>query len=280
MASGTKPHRLLLAALLLCGSGLVPGVAQAQELGLDLTDEPAPAKPTKPVARPADRPPPPRDEPSANSQAKQDLGERDVSLADRVKSVAKKPFDKKFHLELTPHAGLSVNDPFIQKYTLGGQATFHLADRFGLSAHFDYIFTNALSTVAVAKRELQSRLPISRPKYGGGLGLQVSPIYGKAEFFDSIAYYDVFFHGGAGLMWSQTSSNETNPDPRLNQGPHPALELGVGQRFHVNRLLAFHWQVLGTFYADTPGGTGPSQVQKQVALQLGLSFFVPPLTAP
>src|SRR4051794_5725666 len=92
-------------SLLLAGWVAMPLTASAQNgLGLDLSDD----KPADKPVKPADKPPPTDTipdiptEPIAPKKAQLDVGEKDVSLEDRVKSVQKKGFDKKGHFELAP----------------------------------------------------------------------------------------------------------------------------------------------------------------------------------
>jgi outer membrane beta-barrel protein len=282
-------------ATLIIGFGfLTPRVALADDppggLGLDLSDDkdkkPADSTPTsKPVGpgtstTPAPTDNPPTDVPPTDSGGKKnnvDVGEHNVSAEDRVKSIKKKPFDKKHAFELAPHLGMSLNDAFYQKYDLGLGAAFHISDPFAVGARFDYLFVQTTDNVATAKRELKSRLPVSKPKYDLAADFLWTPIYGKAGLFNSIIHFDLFVVTGAAMVWSQTSSNPGNPDPTLNQGPHPAFELGVGQRYGINELLAFEWQAIETLYPDTPGGAGPSQLQQLLTVDVGVSFFLPPL---
>ena len=281
-----RPARSLRFGALACLLGVLPcGLAQAQNndgLGLDLTDDAA-----KTPAKPATPPPPdpdlatPRDAPDAKKD-KLDVGEHDVSLEDRVKSVQRKGFNKKHHLELAPHFALTINDAFLQKYEIGGAAIYHFSDNLAFGARFDYMLVQTTANVATAKRALKSRLPTSKPKYGAGADFYWTPIYGKASLFNSIVHFDFFAIAGAGVVVSQTSSYSgtdinLQAAPLLNQGPHPAFDIGIGQRYALNEVITFHWQLLETLYTDTPGGSGASQVQRIMGLGVGLSFFIPPV---
>lgn len=288
-----KLRRTSISAALMFALALAPRVslAQAGGLGLDLSDD-ANKKPDQPATPPADTPPAPAtstpdlgipaDNPPAAKKDQPDVGERDVSLEDRVKSVQKKGFYKRNHFELAPHVGLTLNDAYFQKYDLGANAVWHFSDNLALGARFDYLIVQTTENVGTAKRELQSRLPVSKPKYGGAADFYWTPIYGKASVFNSIIHFDLFAVAGVGAMISQTSAtSSTDPnlqaDPLLNQGPHPAVDLGLGQRYALNELIAFEWTLLETLYTDTPGGTGSSQVQRVLTLNAGLSFFLPPV---
>ncbi|MBS2029151.1 MAG: outer membrane beta-barrel domain-containing protein [Deltaproteobacteria bacterium] len=279
-------------AALTLALALLPARAHAQnsgDLGLDLSgdngkkDSPPPVKPA------ADNPPDlstPGDTASSTPAKKSDIdvGEHDVSLEDRVKSVQKKGFYKKNHFELAPHVGVSINDALFTKYNLGGAAIFHFSDNLALGGRFDYMIVQTTENVSTAKRELQSKLPVSKPKYGGAADFYWTPVYGKASLFNSIIHFDLFAIAGAGVVVSQTSSfSGTDPtgtlsaDPLLNQGPHPAFDIGLGQRYALNEVVAFEWSLLETIYTDTPGGSGSSQVQRIMSLNAGFSFFLPPV---
>jgi len=272
----------LLPALLIALALAVARPARAEDnggLGLDLSDDGKKDGPTsKPVEKPVDAPP--LDEPGgAKPVAKSalDVGEHDVSADDRVKSVQHKRFNKRLHFEVAPHAGLTLNDAFYEKLNLGAAAAFHFSDALAVAARADYLFVQTTDNVPTAKRELHSRLPVSKPKYDGALDFMWTPIYGKASLFNTIVHFDTFVLAGAGVVFSQTSSNAANSDPRLNEGPHPCIDLGVGQRYGLNELMAFEWQAVETLYNDIPGGNGPATLQKMLTLNVGLSFFLPPI---
>jgi len=294
-----------ISALALCL--LAPSAALAQDnsggLGLDLSsgsstppadnppadNPPADTAPSDATSSTPVAPPENKDDlglpPDTTSQAKKDepdIGEKNVSLEDRVKSVQRKTFDKKHHFELAPHVGITLNDPYYEKYTIGGSLIFHFSDHLALGARFDKLIVQTSENVATAKRELQSRLPVSKPQYGAAADFYWTPVYGKASLFNSIIHFDVFAVVGAGMMVSQTSSADSDDpaiqaNPLFNQGPHPAFDIGVGQRFAFNSVVALEWELLETLYTDTPGGVGSSQIQRVMSLNAGFSFFLPPI---
>jgi outer membrane beta-barrel protein len=268
-----------------------PRLARAQEggLGLDLSDEPkkdaTPPKPAEPA--PSDNPPtdaPPTDvapvtPAAAGNKTGNEVGERDATLEDRVKSVGKRHFDKKGHFELEPHAGMTLNDPFYIKYALGGSAAFHFSDSMALGLRGDYLIVQETGNVPTAKRELHSRLPVSTPNWDAALDFQWVPLYAKASLFNSIIQFDNMLIGGVGFVNSQTSSSPAgaSTDPRLNEGEHPSIEIGVGQRYGLNELLAFEWKAIETAYNDIPGGSGPATLQRMTTVYIGLAIFLPPI---
>ena len=300
------PHRAWLAAAAACSlTFFLPHAALAQDnggLGLDLSGDGSskpPADSSAPAQSPASAPSDTATPANSAAESSSDLGastddgsakpvtpgdkggditQSDVSLDDRVKSVQKKGFYKKHHLELAPHVGMTLNDAFFTKYNLGGSLIFHFSDALALGGRFDYMIVQTSANVATAKRELQSHLPVSKPKYGAGADFYWTPVYGKASLFNSIIHFDVFAVAGAGMVVSQTSSSTNSDNPLLNQGPHPAFDIGLGQRYGLNALVAFEWSLIETLYTDTPGGGG-SQVQKILSLNAGLSIFLPPISS-
>lgn len=297
-----NPRAAVIATLALCM--VFPSSAFAQDsggLGLDLSNGGSTTPPPA-TTPPADNPPAdtapadsapstapvtapeskddlslPGEKDASAKKDEPDMGEKDVTLEDRVKSVQKKSYDKKHHFEIAPHVGLTLNDAYYEKYNIGGSLVFHFSDALALGARFDDFIVQTTENVSAAKRALQSRLPVSKPRYAAAADFYWTPIYGKASLFNSIIHFDLFAVVGAGMVVSQTSSNESDTSPLLNQGPHPAFNIGVGQRFGLNSVVALEWTLLETLYTDTPGGTGSSQVQRVMSLSAGFSFFLPPI---
>jgi outer membrane beta-barrel protein len=283
-----------LATLFLSLAGLLlPNGARAQDsgLGLDLSDEP---KKDEPAAKPAKPPPdtPPDNPPSGDATPGEGgpttpakpgaggnaVGEKDATLEDRVKSVAKRQRNKKGHFELEPHAGVSLNDPFYTKFALGAEGDFHFADALALGIRANYLLVQESGNVPTAKRELHSRLPVANPTWDAALNFQWVPVYAKASLFNSIIQFDNILIGGVGLVSSQTSSSPNNKiDPRLNEGLHPSVEIGLGQRYPLNDLFAFEWKVMETLYNDIPGGSGPATLERMTTVYAGLAIFLPPI---
>ena len=85
----------------------------------------------------------------------------------------------------------------------------------------------------------------------------------------SIVHFDLYLLAGFGGVWTATSGA-----PR-KEGPHIATDVGGGIRFYPKSWLALDGGVIATFYPDQPVTQVPSTMQKVVAVQLGLTFFLP-----
>jgi len=265
---------LLAAALLLCPLG---ASAQGTDFkGLDLSDEPKKEEPKKAEDRPT---PPP--EPTATTAPK-GLTEVEIANEDRVKSVQRKPFLKRMRVEFTPQAFVTLNDAYYPKIGPGGRLAFFFADSVGLAFRYNQFNIIPSDNVRLAKRQLQSKLPSVHPKHSFNVDLLWSPIYGKVAIFNSIHTFDVYLMGGAGAFLTQTSSDITSTDASGNvslvaagDGAKFSGHLGIGQRFTVNEWFALDVSLTETMYSDRPGGGTKSVLQHLVAVNVGLSVFLP-----
>ena len=244
--------------------------AMGQGLGLDLSD----AGPDEGAAAEAEGPatPPPA---SAEELARQKEGapsdgvERAVTQDDRVKAVQRKHFLKKNRLEVVPSFALSLNDAFYTKVGGGIAVNYHFADSLALSLHYDKFGISQSDNVRIAKRELKSLLLSSKLDWTAGADVMWTPIYGKLAWFNTIVQYDLFLIGGVGVAWSQTSGAP------VDDGAHPAIDVGIGQRFAMFDFMAFEFWVKQLLYADRPQDRQISEIQKVLTLNVGLSFWLP-----
>ncbi|HLV61371.1 MAG TPA: outer membrane beta-barrel domain-containing protein [Fredinandcohnia sp.] len=251
----------------------------AQEFGLDLRDEEEDEASSGERDGPREGTPPRAEEGpySAEELRRRLQGEvpatvtyrEDVAVVDKVKAVQRKHFLKRQRLELMPTFAISLNDPFYTKVGGGLVATYHLADSLGVAAHYTQFGIVQTDHVRIAKRELRSLLLSSKLNWNAGLDLVWTPIYGKLAWFNSIVHYDFFLLTGLGAAHSQTSGAP------VDDGLHPAVDVGLGQRFAFSDWMAVDFWVKGLLYADRPQDRQISEIQKVLTLNVGLSFWLP-----
>lgn len=258
----TKSTRIL-AALVVCLAALP---AWADGLGLDLSDD------AEDAAVPQQPPPVSAEELSERLGGKIPAASQaeEVSREDRVKAVQRKHFLKRGRVEVVPNFAMSLNDAFYTKVGGGVAANVHLADSIALSLHYEKFGISQNDSVRIAKRELKSLLLSSKLDWSAGVDFLWTPIYGKLAWFNTIVQYDLFLITGVGAAWSQTSG-----DP-VNDGAHPSVDIGVGQRFALADWMAFEFWVKQLLYADRPQDRQISEIQKVLTLNVGLSFWIPP----
>lgn len=264
------------AALLLFGAS----PAMAEGLGLDLSDdgpeETAPASQDD-SAGASDEPGAPEALPPASAEELarmrgQESGsgvEEKVTEDDRVKAVQRKHFLKQGRLELVPSFAISLNDAFYTKVGGGLAANWHFADSLAVSLHYDKFGIAQTDNVRIAKRELKSLLLSSKLDWTAGADFLWTPIYGKLAWGNTIVQYDLFLVTGVGVAWSQTSGAP------VDDGAHPAVDVGIGQRFALADWMAFDFWVKQLLYADRPQDRQISEIQKVLTLNVGLSFWLP-----
>jgi len=248
----------------------LPLAVHAQEMpGLDLS---SPAKDKGKVAAPSPtaKPAPAAEPGTPLEKAVGVPGEADAALEDRVKAVQRKGFIKQNRFQLTAFVAPTVNDAFYEKLGVGGMLAYNVQDSFAVALRGAYWFAFKSQYVKQGAFAFQSQL-LSSQLYGTAMldGIW-SPVYGKFAWLGkSIVHFDAYVIAGGGLAWSATSGA-----PR-NEGPHVAGDLGAGIRFYPNDWTCLDLGLVGTFYADQKDTALPGNIQKVVAITLGVSFFVP-----
>ena len=242
-----------------------PPEPTTEGLGLDLTEEakkPAPST----VGLPSDKV---KDAPV--------LDEQSLVEDDRVKSIQRKVFLKTHRFELLPTIFVSLNDPYYSKWGGSLRGSFFLSDTLAIAVHASIYDLLPTDDVRTAKANFQSRIFYSVPKWSVLGAVEWSPIYGKATIFNSIIHFDGFILAGLGALWSDTSStplDSKNPGGPT-RGPNIAGEFGIGFRFMTTDWLAVNLAVINTSYVDTPAGTNKGAIQNILALNAGISIFLP-----
>jgi outer membrane beta-barrel protein len=262
----------LLVALLCVGERALAQSFEGLDLSDDKKEEPKKDEPTKDELD-LSAPPPSTVEPAKSTDAtakKPDAPavERDTTQDDRVKSVQRKLYMKRGRFELAPSFVINVNDAYYTKVGGAIRAAFYPHDSLAISARFTLMQTTPTDDVRVAKRNLNSRIFFSVPQWSAMADVEWSPLYGKVSFLNSILHLDGYLIGGAGVVYTETSSA---PGRTVN----PAFDLGLGLRFVVKDFLAANVGLINTTYVDTPTGTTKGVTQNLMMVHAGLSIFFP-----
>ena len=263
------------------------GLPQSLE-GLDFS---APRKKAEPAPLPPDldEEAPPAPKPAAPPAAKKSGGqadllampEGDVALGDRVKAVQRKGFLKRHRFEVSPLFAATVNDAFYQKVGGGLRLAYNFGDTFALAAR-GAVYQNEdrkraplrTDNVREGKVAFQSQLLSSQIYRLAMVDGIWSPIYGKAAWLNrKIVHFDFYLAAGFGLVWSATSFDSGNEE---GLGPHLAADLGLGMRFYPLEWMALEAGLMLTVYPDQPMTSVPGTLQRVLAANVGVSFFLPP----
>lgn len=187
-----------------------------------------------------------------------------LTLQDRIKAVSRKTFIKEGRFELEPFGGISTNDAFFRRWTLGARVSYHLNDNFSLDfGGAGNVFSEQLDAVRFL-RETQLAITDDAVLFGyADAGVTFSPIYGKFSLMSEwIIHFDAFVSGGIGAAF------DSNVTP-----VHPAMEIGVGGRVFLNRWVVLRADLRDYIYPQDRSGI--STLQNLLMLNLGVGFYFP-----
>lgn len=187
-----------------------------------------------------------------------------LTLQDRIRAVSRKVFLKQGRFELTPFAGISTNDAFFRRWTLGTRASYHLHDSFSIDVGGAWnVFSETLPAVRIVGREY-SAVPDEAALFGyADAGVTFAPVYGKVALMSEwIIHFDGFVSGGLGATFT---SNEDLW--------HPAMQVGVGTRIFLLRWLVLRADLRDYIYPQDR--LGFSTLQNLLLLNIGVGFYFP-----
>lgn len=189
---------------------------------------------------------------------------------DRIKAVPRKPLLKTGRFELTPFAGLSLNDAYYQHWSLGGTAIFYPNDAFGIGVGVDYLYQHTRRDAIDNVRNSLTSVPAvyELPKMFLHVDMYWIPLYGKFSLFNAaIIPFDIYATAGAGAATAFSNDRWA-----------PAVNVGLGARMAMTEWLALRLEVRNHTFLDTQtvNTVSRSDIQNYVMAQIGLSFFIPP----
>ena len=185
-----------------------------------------------------------------------------------------------------------LNNKFFYSGGVSGQLGFFIRERFGFGLDGMALW-RAKRTVSKNLMDVNREIPFVpvNPRYYGGAWFKWNPIYGKFAFLERrIVYFDMFFLMGGGLM------GLTGIDPEIKRAvdsgmeptnkavldsltkPYwPALMLGFGQIFAVNKDAGISWALRFIGYRfDLTGPSGrQSSSQVDIHFFFGVNYYFP-----
>lgn len=194
--------------------------------------------------------------------------------------VRNKLFYKTGHIEITPTAGAMPYDSLINYFTVGGRATWHIADHFGWEiADAEYAFPNVTGyTTGLVSAQNVSNLQTVQMQWMVSTNFLVSPIYGKIRLLGAqVLFFDIYLVGGFGAASTQTLkvSNDTGSvvTSTVRSGVDPMADLGLGFRFFLNNAIGLVIDLRD--YMTYSQVYGNMAIRSNFATSVGLSFFLP-----
>ncbi len=200
-----------------------------------------------------------------------------------IKTIQRKNFLKLGRFEGTPFVGFVTNDPFINRYLVGGSLAYHATEIFAVEVNLGYSPDlgegdwKPLTDQLVNYNKVSP--DISKLTLFTSAGFQFSPIYGKvAVNGQNIVNFDIF--GAFGMGTTQTHDDLTalgdDSEPAKNTEIqwHPTTNIGGGARVIFNENLAARVEGRSMVYIETIGST-TLEMKNNFLLLASVSFFFP-----
>lgn len=215
--------------------------------------------------------------------------------------------DKK--IEISPMVALSFTDRFVQTFAPSGSVSYHVAENFAFELYGGYMFPTESGLTAEILQEAKLTPEIAKLTqmlWAAGVGVQLSPIYGKVQVFGR-TLGNFAFYVGAGLGIGQTRVQCTpgtllDPNRGFDPGTCPMVEVGPndelrvvyepastrvmgaisgGVRFYFSNSLGLKFEVKDYIFASRvfrPEMSEPTQrftdaIRNNLFAQIGLSFL-------
>ena len=205
-----------------------------------------------------------------------------------IKTIQKKNFMKLHRYEVGPSVGFVANDPFLNRYIVGGVFDYHVTEIFAVEAQLAYAPILGSGVDDPDLKPLSKQLinensvspDISKLTAHGHVGLAYSPIYGKAAVGKKIIAFDIYGHFGGGFTMTTDDLEALNedansPDALATQNQvHPTTVFGGGARVAFSKSLAARAEVKSMSYIETINSS-TLEMKNNVIVQGNVSFFFP-----
>jgi len=202
---------------------------------------------------------------------------------EQIVVIQKKPFSKKYRLEISLFAGVVPSNPFLTYIPLEGRLGFHLSEGFAIEAAGGYSPPLGAGTIKNQIHEDLKGFPhflgvriFEQQVFYANLDLVWTPIHGKLRVaaLQWIAYWEILVQIGGGVTGvydfersGRFDSDNTNPIKM-----RPTLNLGAGTRLWLTRWLTLRLDIRMNLFQKQIGKGGLSQ---HLSIVAGLSFVLP-----
>jgi outer membrane beta-barrel protein len=166
--------------------------------------------------------------------------------------VPRKAFLKGGRLELSPFAGVTINDNLIRHYVFGADFNYFLTDALWVGLQGQY-FVKQLSTQAeLVGLQFNRTSTMNRYLYGGAFNMGYVPTYGKFALFNkSIVHWEIWISAGFGATFTEVLSRdpaEQSKSAFKNTALTP--NAGLGGRLFLNDWLTLNVSLRDYIIAD------------------------------
>jgi len=210
------------------------------------------------------------------------------SLWSDIVVIPRKAVLKTGRLELAPFAGVTLNDPLIRHYAIGGVLTYFFSDVFGVGIEGEYYRRQITDRGSLIGLQYHRVPTINEMHWAAALDFSYVPIYGKFAFFNhGIIHWESMVIGGVGMTNTEIIPRNPSDQTFVNYDITP--NLGIGGRLFMTGWWSIWFNFRDYVFPDKfentnrmPGSSGEqaksqadTQIINNVMFAIGASFFVP-----
>jgi outer membrane beta-barrel protein len=206
-----------------------------------------------------------------------------------VSVVRPRFINKQYKFELSTSA-IGINRTYQQTVLGGGSLSFYPMEWLSIDGYGSYGFSFNTAVKDTLNEEKDINELDSTTKYIYGLGISLSPMYGKFQIASgSLFYFDTFFSLGAGLInkrYEYEHCIEFEGDKTIQTRDPETIAytnfiVGVGQHYFINRSSSFNWSFKFSAYENYSADLKCKKEKDKkmtwsndLMLQIGLSYFL------
>lgn len=195
-----------------------------------------------------------------------------LELFDDVATIQKRFLPKTKRFEAFIGAATTINDAFFAQNGLNGRLGYYFSERWGVEGNLGWMSSSDKAvTTALQEIAVNTGGQVATELYYT-LDIKWIPIYGKYAYFNQkIIPFDLYFIAGLGKsnVFTKNASNVVVKDSPLT------FQFGTGQVFSITKSMAFRWEIGWNFMNTNNPISGQTDLQNNMFLQLGMSFFFP-----
>jgi len=211
------------------------------------------------------------------------------AFENKIEPISGQLYRKAGRFELEPLFALSLNDSFYSKYFGGVRAGYHLSDFWSVAVTAQGgtsspTGSTTLCTASQGCRNATSEQLWQVPgdiKWIAGAEVLFSPVYGKVNVLGS-AVLHLDFSIIAGVDWIDyqkvLSAEQASQVAKSGGSPGttgaPGIHLGLGTHVFFASFAAVTVELRDYLYFADVGNVSGNQLQNQLFLELGVSFFL------
>jgi outer membrane beta-barrel protein len=210
--------------------------------------------------------------------------------------VPRKAFLKKSRVELAPFAGITLNDPLIRHYSLGGDLSYYITDVLSIGVQGQYFIKELSERESLVGLQYYLVPTLNKLKYHYALQMGYVPGYGKFGLFNKwIVHWDLTFALGVGMIKTEIIPRRFGDASFTNDDI--AAHVGVGVRVFVLDWLTLNLTFRDYIYKDVFEWLGrhkgdeenpdiatvkrestnsQSQLVQNIMMFFSIGFYIPP----